>query len=74
VYNYQEDVSSIIENFITVVKESMAEGNNIFIRGFGSFINKKRAEKLARNITKNTPVLIPEHFIPFSGLRLSLRK
>jgi DNA-binding protein HU-beta len=63
--NSIENISSITESFIIVIKESMAEGNNIFIRGFGSFIIRKRAEKLARNITENTPILIPEHFIPF---------
>ena len=62
--NSIEDSSIIIESFISVVKDSMTLGNDIFIRGFGSFINKKRAKKLARNISKNTPILIPEHFIP----------
>jgi DNA-binding protein HU-beta len=63
--NSKEDVSVIVENFIIVVKDSMADGNDVFIRKFGSFINKKRAAKLARDITKNIPVLVPEHFIPF---------
>jgi DNA-binding protein HU-beta len=42
----------------------MAEGDNIYVRGFGSFINKKRAKKIARNISKNTAIVIDEHFIP----------
>jgi DNA-binding protein HU-beta len=42
----------------------MAEGNNIYVRGFGSFVNKKRARKVARNISKNTSIIIDEHFIP----------
>jgi DNA-binding protein HU-beta len=46
------------------VKESMVNGNNVYLRGFGSFIIKKRAEKKGRNISKNTTILIPEHNIP----------
>jgi DNA-binding protein HU-beta len=42
----------------------MADGNNIYVRGFGSFVNKKRARKVARNISKNTSIIIDEHFIP----------
>jgi DNA-binding protein HU-beta len=58
------EVSSTIESFFTVVKNSMAEGNDIFIRGFGSFINKKKARKTARNISKNTAIIIDEHYAP----------
>lgn len=58
------DVSSAVEAFFNVVKNSMAEGNNIYVRGFGSFINKKRAKKVARNISKNTAIIIDEHYIP----------
>jgi DNA-binding protein HU-beta len=57
-------VSAIVESFVVVVKDSMAEGDNIYVRGFGSFINKKRARKVARNISKNTAIIIDEHFIP----------
>ena len=46
------------------VKESLADGENVYLRGFGSFILKKRAEKTARNISKNTTIIIPEHNIP----------
>jgi DNA-binding protein HU-beta len=42
----------------------MADGDNIYVRGFGSFINKKRAKKIARNISKNTAIVIEEHYIP----------
>ena len=42
----------------------MADGDNIYVRGFGSFINKKRAKKIARNISKNTAIVIDEHYIP----------
>lgn len=60
-----EGVQLCLESFFSVVKDSMEEGNNIYIRGFGSFIHKKRAEKKARNISKNTAVIIKEHYIPY---------
>jgi DNA-binding protein HU-beta len=60
----KSEVSTTIEAFFNVVKNSMAEGNDIFIRGFGSFINKKKARKTARNISKNTAIIIDEHFAP----------
>jgi DNA-binding protein HU-beta len=58
------DVQVTVEAFFTVVKNSMAEGENIYVRGFGSFVNKKRAKKIARNISKNTAIVIEEHYIP----------
>ncbi|HHP7240933.1 MAG TPA: HU family DNA-binding protein [Cyclobacteriaceae bacterium] len=58
------DVQSTIEAFFTVVKSSMSEGENIYVRGFGSFVNKKRAKKIARNISKNTAIVIDEHYVP----------
>src|ERR1700761_2151646 len=58
------DVTATVEAFFSVVKNSMAEGNNIYVRGFGSFINKKKARKIARNISKNTAVIIEEHYAP----------
>jgi DNA-binding protein HU-beta len=58
------EVSKTIETLLVVVKDSMADGNDIFIRGFGSFINKKKARKIGRNISKNTAVIIEEHFAP----------
>ena len=60
----KNDVSATVEAFFSVVKDSMAEGENIYVRGFGSFINKKRAKKVARNISKNTAIVIDEHFVP----------
>ena len=57
-------VVTIIEQFITVVKDSLAHGENVYLRGFGSFIVKTRAEKTARNISKNTTIIIPAHNIP----------
>ncbi|MEO1254100.1 MAG: HU family DNA-binding protein [Bacteroidota bacterium] len=58
------DVQASVEAFFTVVKNNMAKGENVYVRGFGSFINKKRAKKIARNISKNTAIVIDEHFIP----------
>ena len=58
------DVLTTVEAFFKVVKDSMTEGNNIYVRGFGSFVNKKRARKVARNISKNTSLIIDEHYIP----------
>ncbi|CAD5267598.1 MULTISPECIES: HU family DNA-binding protein [unclassified Imperialibacter] len=58
------DVQTSVEAFFTVVKSSMADGSNIYVRGFGSFVNKKRAKKIARNISKNTAIVIEEHYVP----------
>lgn len=57
-------VQKTVEAFMEGVKDSLSEGNNVYLRGFGSFIVKKRAEKTARNISKNETIIIPEHFIP----------
>ena len=58
------DVSASVEAFFSIVKSSMSEGQNIYIRGFGSFVNKKRKKKIARNISRNTAIVIDEHYIP----------
>jgi DNA-binding protein HU-beta len=52
----KKDVSETLENFFQVVKDNLANQENIYVRGFGSFINKKRAKKIARNISKNTSI------------------
>lgn len=57
-------VLTTIENFMQIVKDTMANGENVYLRGFGSFILKTRKEKTARNISKNTTIIIPEHNIP----------
>ncbi len=57
-------VQRTVESFMESVKGSLIGGENVYLRGFGSFIIKKRAEKTARNISKNTTIIIPEHFIP----------
>lgn len=58
------DVQITVEAFFSVVKNSMATGENIYVRGFGSFVNRKRAKKIARNISKNTAIVIDEHYVP----------
>ena len=58
------DVLVTLETMFKEVKKSLSAGENIYIRGFGSFITKKRAAKIGRNIKKNIAVEIPEHFIP----------
>lgn len=58
------DVLVTLEAMFKEVKESLGRGEHIYIRGFGSFITKKRAAKIGRNIKKNIAVQIPEHFIP----------
>ncbi len=58
------DVMVTLETMFKEIKESLIAGENIYIRGFGSFITKKRAAKIGRNIKKNIAVAIPEHFIP----------
>jgi DNA-binding protein HU-beta len=58
------DVQETVESFFKVIKSSLQEGENVYVRGFGSFIVKKRAKKTARNISKNTAIIIPEHFVP----------
>jgi DNA-binding protein HU-beta len=58
------DVLVALEMFFTEVKESLADGQNVYVRGFGSFIIKKRAKKIGRHIKKNKAIEIPEHYIP----------
>lgn len=60
----KSDVSAVVEKFFEVVKTSMANGENIYVRGFGSFVNKKRAQKVARDISKNASIIIKEHYVP----------
>ena len=57
-------VQTFVEAFMENVRNSLIDNNNVYLRGFGSFIIKKRAQKVARNISKNTTITIPEHNIP----------
>ena len=58
------DVLVSLESFFKEVKGSLAEGENVYIRGFGSFVVKKRAKKIGRHIQENRAIEIPEHYIP----------
>lgn len=58
------DVLVSLEAFFKEVKDTLASGENVYIRGFGSFIVKKRAKKIGRHIKKNIAIEIPEHYIP----------
>ena len=58
------EVQAIVESFMDEVKTSLETGDNVYLRGFGSFIVKTRAEKTGRNISKNTTIKIPAHNIP----------
>ncbi len=56
-------IMAIVESMMENVKKTVAEGENVYLRGFGSFITKTRAKKIARNISKNTSIVVPEHKI-----------
>jgi DNA-binding protein HU-beta len=58
------DVLVTLENFFSEVKDTLSEGENVYIRGFGSFVIKKRKRKIGRHIKKNISIEIPEHYIP----------
>lgn len=57
-------VQKTVESFMETVKDSLVKGEDVYLRGFGSFIIKKRAEKTARDMSKNTTITIPAHNIP----------
>ena len=59
-----KDVMVVVESLMDTIKSSMENGEEVFLRGFGSFIIKHRADKTARNISKNTTVIVPAHDIP----------
>ena len=60
----KQAVQTIVETFMTSVKGALAKNENVYLRGFGSFIVKQRAQKTARNISKKTTIVIPAHKIP----------
>jgi DNA-binding protein HU-beta len=60
----KQTVEKTVEGFMNAVKIAMAEDKNIYLRGFGSFIVKRRAAKTAQDIGRGTPITIPEHYIP----------
>ena len=57
-------VLTTVEAFMETVKDSLSKNENVYLRGFGSYVIKQRAEKTARNISKNTTIIIPAHNIP----------
>lgn len=71
----KRDVQVTIESFMSEIKNALESGNNVYLRGFGSFIVKRRAEKIGRNISKNTTVKIPAHNIPaFKAAKIFVNK
>lgn len=58
------EVQATVEAFMTSIRKSLEKGENVYLRGFGSFVVKKRAKKTGRNILKNTTIIIPAHHIP----------
>jgi DNA-binding protein HU-beta len=57
-------VSTTLESFFNIVKDTLAQGDAVYVRGFGSFVNKQRAAKKARNISAKTTVMVPAHSVP----------
>lgn len=57
-------VLSVVEGFMEQVRQSLTDGENVYLRGFGTFLLKRRAAKTARNIAKNTTIIVPAHNIP----------
>lgn len=60
----KKDATVAVEAMMKVVKDAMCNGENVYLRGFGTFLVKRRAEKTARNISKNTTLIIPAHNFP----------
>lgn len=57
-------VMQVVESMMATIKDSMTEGKEVYLRGFGSFVIKRRAQKTARNISQNTTIIIPARNIP----------
>lgn len=57
-------ILNVVEAFMETVKDSMGQGENVYLRGFGSFVVKRRKEKKARNISKETTIIVPERNMP----------
>ena len=60
----RQDVDETVEATIHTIKQALINGDGVFIRGFGSFVNKKRAKKIARNISTNTALILEAHYVP----------
>ncbi|MEM7055599.1 MAG: HU family DNA-binding protein [Bacteroidota bacterium] len=61
---HKPDVQIVVEAVFQVIQGAMAEGESVYFKGFGKFVNKKRAKKIARNLSKNTAIIIDEHYVP----------
>lgn len=61
---YRSSVLETVELFMEIVKESLSKGENVYLRGFGSFVVKNQAKKIARDINNNTPIVLPERKKP----------
>jgi len=60
----KSDVQETVEAVLITIKEALKNGESVYIRGFGTFSNKKRAKKIARNISTNTAIILDAHYIP----------
>lgn len=58
------DVGMVVEALFQAIQDAMASGESVYFKGFGRFINKKRAKKVARNLANNTAILLEEHYVP----------
>ncbi len=61
---HKHDVQTIVENMLQVIQQAMVEGQEVHFKGFGRFFNKKRSQKIARNLAKNTAITIEAHYVP----------
>ena len=60
----KSDVQETVEAVLITIKEALKNGESVYIRGFGTFLNKKRAKKIARNISTNTAIILDAHYVP----------
>ena len=60
----KSDVQETVEAVLITIKEALKNGESVYIRGFGTFSNKKRAKKIARNISTNTAIILDAHYAP----------
>ena len=60
----KKDVTVVVEAMMKVIRDTMCNDENVYLRGFGTFVVKQRAAKIARDISKNTSIEVPAHKIP----------
>lgn len=61
---HRSDVQTVVENMLEVIQQAMLEGDEVHFKGFGRFFNKKRSQKIARNLAKNTAITLQAHYVP----------